>query len=99
MSVKICAPGLEEASSQIAHALNLDGMEVLGKLTVTGNPECMVCGFGETCPMSALPWIFGDDTKVTPGKFSNVEDQTETWERAKTLGQAIVARLQKQLKM
>ncbi len=49
--------------------------------------------------MSALPWIFGEDTKVPSEKFSNVEDQTETWERAKNLGQEIDARLQKQLTM
>ena len=93
------APGLEEASSQIAHALTLEGMEVLDQLKVTGNSECMVCGFGETCPMSALPWIFGDDTKVTPEKFCKVEDQTETWERARSLGQEISARIQKQMMM
>jgi multimeric flavodoxin WrbA len=93
------APGLEEAGSQIAHALTLEGMEVLDQLKVTGNPECMVCGFGETCPMSALPWIFGDDTKVTPDKFCKVEDQTETWERARSLGQEISARIQKQMMM
>ena len=93
------APGLEEASNQIAQALTLEGMEVLGRLKVTGNPECMVCGFGQTCPMSALPWIFGDDTTVTPEKFCNVEDQTETLERAKTLGQEIASRIQKQMMM
>jgi multimeric flavodoxin WrbA len=92
-------PGLEETSNQIAHALTLEGMDVLGQLKVTGNPECMVCGFGQTCPMSALPWIFGDDTEVSPEKFSKVEDQTETWEQAKILGQKISARIQKQLKM
>ncbi len=92
-------PGLEEACNQIAHALTLEGMEVLDQLKVTGNPECMVCGFGETCPMSALPYVFGDDVMVTPDKFCQVEDQTETWERAKTLGQEIGARIQQQLKM
>ncbi len=93
------APGLEQASSQIAHALTLEGMEVLGQLMVTGNPECLVCGYGETCPMSALPWVFGDDVKVTPEKFCNVEDQEETWERAQTLGRDIADRLRKHLKM
>jgi multimeric flavodoxin WrbA len=83
------APGLEEASNQIAHALKLEGMTVIGQLKVTGNPECMVCGYGQKCPMSALPWIFGDDTEVTPEKFCKVEDQTETWEQAKMLGQEI----------
>jgi multimeric flavodoxin WrbA len=93
------APGLEEASNQIAHALNLEGMNVLGQLKVTGNPECMVCGYGQTCPMSALPWIFGDDIEVTPEKFSNVEDQTETWEHAIILGQEIARKLGDRLRM
>jgi multimeric flavodoxin WrbA len=93
------APGLEEASDQMAHALNLEGMEVLGQLKAVGNPECMVCGFGESCPMSALPWIFGEDTKVTPEKFSRVEDQTETWQQAQELGQQIASRLREQFSM
>jgi multimeric flavodoxin WrbA len=93
------APGLEEASNQIAHALKLEGMNVLGQLKVIGNPECMVCGYGESCPMSALPWIFGDDTRVTPDKFSNVEDQTNTWEQAKTFGKEISRRLGEQMRM
>jgi hypothetical protein len=46
--------------------------------------------------LSALPWTFGDDTEVIPEKFSKVEDQTETWEQAKILGQKISARIQKQ---
>ena len=93
------APGLEEASNQIAHALKLEGMDVLGQLKVIGNPECMVCGYGESCPMSALPWIFGDDTQVTSDKFSSVEDQTETWEQAKTLGKEIGRKLGEQMRM
>ncbi len=93
------APGLEEASNQIAHVLTLEGMEVLDQLKVVGNPECMVCGFGQTCPMSALPWIFGEDTEVTPEKFCKAEDQTETWERGKTVGKEIGARVQKLMMM
>ena len=93
------APGLEEASNQIAHALKLEGMDVLGQLKGIGNPECMVCGYGESCPMSALPWIFGDDTQVTSDKFSSVEDQTETWEQAKTLGKEIGRKLGEQMRM
>jgi multimeric flavodoxin WrbA len=93
------APGLEEAGNQIAHALNLEGMNVLGQLKVTGNPECMVCGYGQTCPMSSLPWVFGDDTTVTPDKFCKVEDQTETWEQAKVLGHEIAGKLGNQMRM
>lgn len=93
------APGLEEAARQITHALTLEGMNVLGQLKVTGNPECMVCGYGQTCPMSALPWIFGDDTTVTPEKFSRVEDQAETWEQVRVLGREIETRLGGQMRM
>ncbi|HSL40443.1 MAG TPA: flavodoxin family protein [Desulforhopalus sp.] len=89
------APGLQEASSQVGHALTLEGMEVLGRLEAVGNPECMVCGYGQQCPMSALPWIFGEDTAVTPEKFCRVEDQTETWAQAGVLGREIAARLKK----
>lgn len=87
------APGTEEAAGQIAHALRLEGMEVLGRLTCVGNPECMVCGFGQTCPMSALPRIFGEDTEVTPEKFSRVEDQLATMDQARRLGGEIGERL------
>ncbi len=92
-------PGVEAANEQITHALKLEGMEIRGQLTVVGNPECMVCGFGETCPMSALPYVFGDDVTVTPDKFCQVEDQTETWQRAQELGQEIAHRLREQLAM
>ena len=93
------APGLEEAGNQISQALKMEGMNVLGQLKATGNPECMVCGFGQTCPMSALPWIFGDDTTVTPEKFCKVEDQSETWEQAKVLGLEIARKLGDQMRM
>ncbi len=93
------APGVEEANNQITHALKLEGMDVLGQLTVVGNPECLVCGYGETCPMSALPWVFGEDVTVTPDKFCQVEDQSETWRRAQELGQEINRRLRTQLAM
>lgn len=89
------APGLDEASQQVAQALTMEGMEVLGNLKVTGNAECMVCGFGQTCPMSALPWVFGNDTKITPEKFCKVEDQKEIWQQAGSLGKEISERLKK----
>ncbi|WP_457577249.1 flavodoxin family protein [Desulfomarina sp.] len=89
------APGLKEASAQVNHALILEGMEVLGRLEVVGNPECMVCGYGETCPMSALPWVFGDDTRVTPEKFCRAEEQQEVWQSAERHGRTLAERLKK----
>jgi multimeric flavodoxin WrbA len=93
------APGVDAANEQIAHALRMEGMEILGQLTAVGNPECMVCGYGETCPMSALPWVFGDDVRVTPEKFCRVEDQSDTWQRAGELGEEIQRRLHDRLAM
>lgn len=92
------APGLEEASSQLHHALTLEGMEVLGQLKVVGNPECMVCGFGQSCPMSALPWIFGEDTEITPDKFCKAENQDSILIEAKSLGRQIAKKI-KNMKM
>lgn len=86
---------MDEASSQVGQALTMEGMQVLGQLKVTGNAECMVCGYGQTCPMSALPWVFGDDTKITPEKFCQVEDQKETWQQSKNIGKVIAERLKK----
>ncbi|MCB2188146.1 MAG: flavodoxin family protein [Deltaproteobacteria bacterium] len=93
------APGLEAAAGQISHALTLEGMEVLGELQAVGNPECLVCGYGETCPMSALPWVFGPEVKVTPDKFCQVEDQSALWNQATELGRTIKNRLAAQLTM
>lgn len=93
------APGLDETSRQITHSLALEGMDVLATLKVVGNPECMVCGYGQSCPMSALPWIFGDDTEVSPDKFSRVEDQTVVWENARKAGREIARRLKERLLM
>ena len=93
------APGLEETSKQIEHALTVEGMEILGNLKITGNPECLVCGYGETCPMSALPWVFGDDITVTPDKFCKVEDQSDVWDKAKELGLEIAQKIKNRVLM
>ncbi len=86
-------PGLDQGSEQLGLALSMEGMEVLGQLKVTGTTECLICGYGQSCPMSSLPWVFGEDTEVTPDKFCKVEDQVETWQQALKLGKEIGERL------
>ncbi|ACN16547.1 putative iron-sulfur flavoprotein [Desulforapulum autotrophicum HRM2] len=93
------APGLEEASKQIEHALTVEGMEILGNLKITGNTECLVCGYGPTCPMSSLPWVFGDDLTVTPDKFCKVEDQSDVWDKANQLGLEIAQKIKNRVLM
>ncbi len=46
----------------------------------------MVCGYGQTYPMSAFPKFFGKETTVTPEKFSSDENQLETWNAASNPG-------------
>ncbi len=93
------APGLDEAGQQVSMALQMEGMEIVGQIKAVGNAECLVCGYGEVCPMSALPWVFGKDVRVTPDKFCNVEDQTEAWNRTSQLGQNLAARIKTQTNM
>ena len=85
--------GVEEANQQVAHALSREGMEIVGRITATGNPNCMVCGFGEECELSAVPKIFPDDPCITRYKFARVEDQPEVWQEAARLGRELARRL------
>ena len=49
--------------------------------------------------MSALPWILGEDTRVTPEKFWQVEDQKDTWQQAEKWGREIAQRLKQHVLM
>lgn len=78
--------GLHEANERIAYALQREGMDVIGTLEAIGNPPCLSCGYGEDCPMSAIPFVFGEAATITPDKFSRVEDQQDLWQKAQELG-------------
>jgi multimeric flavodoxin WrbA len=78
--------GLHEANEQITRALCREGLEVIGSLEAIGNPPCLSCGYGETCPMSSIPFVFGSNAKITPDKFTRVEDQRDLWKQAQELG-------------
>lgn len=86
-------PGIDTASDQLKTALSHEGMEVLGQLKVTGNVKCTHCTFMQTCPMSALPRLFGGDVNAVPTIYCRVEDQADTWQQAEKLGREIAERL------
>ncbi|MCF8105121.1 MAG: flavodoxin family protein [Desulfohalobiaceae bacterium] len=90
------APGLMEASQQVSAALQMEGMEVLGRLRAAGNVPCLVCGHGEECPISALPWLFGEETKITSDKFCRIENQDKVLIQARELGQTLARRIREQ---
>lgn len=61
-------------------------------------------GFEETSQqiehaLTVLPWVFGDNTEVTPDKFCKVEDQSDVWEKANELGPEIAKKIKKRALM
>ncbi|MGO9121873.1 MAG: flavodoxin family protein [Desulfomonilaceae bacterium] len=89
--------GLHEANEQIVRALHREGMEVLGRLEAIGNPPCLSCGYGESCPMSSIPFVFGGDSIITPDKFTCVEDQSDLWKQAQEFGNQLGAAIRGRL--
>ena len=61
-------------------------MEILARLEAIGNPPCPSCGYGEACPMSSIPFVFGEGAQITPDKSSRVEDQEDLWKQAQLMG-------------
>jgi multimeric flavodoxin WrbA len=89
--------GLHETNEQVTHALRREGMEVIGNLEAIGNPPCLSCGYGETCPMSGIPLAFAGDTTITPDKFKRVEDQVDLWNKAQELGNQLGCAIRERL--
>lgn len=85
--------GIDEANAIINEALEAEGMQVVGRLKVLGNPPCLICGYGATCPMSSLPVVFGEGARPGPEALTCVEDQTEVWRQARECGRTIARML------
>jgi hypothetical protein len=88
-------PGLHEANNQIVRVLEREGMDIVGRLEALGNPPCLSCGFGENCPMSSIPFVFGEDARITPDKFCRVEDQEDIWKQAQHMGSLLQEAIEK----
>ncbi len=79
----------DKVSEMLAMEMNMDRMNLIGQLAVKGNVPCLTCGKGDGCEMSGVPLLFGENAKASADKCINVEDQTEVWEKAESLGQKI----------
>ncbi|MCP3941418.1 MAG: flavodoxin family protein [Desulfobacteraceae bacterium] len=66
--------------------VHYEHMDMLGQITVSGNLPCMTCGQGDECEMSGVTMIYGEGAKTSDHGYCRVEDQTETWEEANTIG-------------
>lgn len=80
-------------SEMLAMEMNMDRMNLIGQIEVMGNVPCLTCGKGDDCEMSAVPLLFGKNAKATIDKCIAVEDQTEIWKKAESIGQQIKNRL------
>lgn len=88
------APGREEAAAQMSNVLMMEGMNIVGQVIATGNPNCFVCGHGAICELGAVARLYGLGTKVTDDLFAQVEDQPEVMVKAVELGQGLAEALQ-----
>lgn len=87
------APGREETAAQISNVLKMEGMELVGQVIATGNPNCFVCGHGEGCSLGAVARLYGLGVKVTDDLFAQVEGQPQVMAQAAKLGQALAEKL------
>lgn len=68
-------------------------MDIIGQLIVQGNLPCLTCGEGDSCEMSGLKMMYGDNAKTSDYKYSRAEDQKDVWEEARQIGSRIGERL------
>jgi multimeric flavodoxin WrbA len=78
-----------KVNEMLAMEMNMDRMNLIGQINVMGNAPCLVCGKGDECEMSAVPLLFGEDAKASTDKCTAVEDQTDVWNQAESLGKKI----------
>lgn len=78
-----------KVSEMISMEMNMDRMNLIGQIEVMGNVPCLTCGKGDYCEMSGVPLLFGENAKATADKCIAVEEQSEAWEKAESLGKKI----------
>ncbi len=84
----------DSAAEQIKALLEYNRMEHFGAVSIQGALPCFSCGFGDTCEVSAIPHVFGQDTEVTPDIIPSLEKQPEVLAQARDLGRRLGERVQ-----
>ncbi len=82
-------PSADNAAEQIAAFMKLEGFNVIGKLSGTGNVSCLSCGYGGICRISAVPHLFGQGALPSKDKYAAIEDQKDVMENANEIGNKI----------
>lgn len=60
-----------------------------GALVIRGVVPCLACGFGESCPVSALKILYGPEPEISEDMFYDFAASAEDQEAARRLGQAV----------
>ncbi len=82
-------PSVDQAADQIAAFMQMEGINVIGKVSGTGNISCLSCGYGGTCGISGVPHLFGKGAVPSKDKYTAIEDQKDVIEKANEMGQKI----------
>jgi len=82
-------PSVDQAADQIAAFMQMEGINVIGKVSGTGNISCLSCGYGGACGISGVPLLFGEGAVPSRDKYTAIEDQKDVIEKAKEIGQKI----------
>lgn len=82
-------PSVDNAVNQIVAFMEMEGINVIGKLSGTGNVSCLSCGYGGTCKISAVPLLFGKGAVPSKDKYTAIEDQKDVIEKANEIGRNI----------
>lgn len=82
-------PSVDNAVDQIAAFMEMEGINVIGKLSGTGNVSCLSCGYGHTCKISAVPLLFGKGAVPSKDKYTAIEEQKDVIGKANEIGHKI----------
>lgn len=82
-------PSAEHAADQIAAFMQMEGINVIGKISGIGNVSCLSCGYGGKCRISAVPLLFGKGAMPSKDKYIAIEEQKEVIEKANEIGHKI----------
>ncbi|MFZ3168753.1 MAG: hypothetical protein WA130_14145 [Candidatus Methanoperedens sp.] len=82
-------PSVDHAADQIAAFMQMEGINVVGKVSGTGNIACLSCGYGGACGISGVPLLFGKGAVPSKDKYISIEGQKDVIEKAKEIGQKV----------
>ena len=85
----------EKAEESLIKFANFNEFEIIGNILCKGTLSCLICGNGETCPVSGARMMYGKDVKITPEMVPHWKDRIDVQVEARRLGKKLAQVLQK----